>query len=161
MTTIAFDGRTIAADGMRTWGSEIRGLSFQKLRTRGGCIFGFTGLAPLFDMMIDWHLAGAHVAQLPQLHGDNIWTLIIIDREGLGKYTNTCPYVERFEPPIAFGAGDDYAMGAMLAGADARRAIEIVSGLCNHTGGKIQVIDVPAFFGKDDAKSPLLQEAGV
>lgn len=166
MTTIAFDGRTIAADGMRTWGGEIRGLAHQKLLVRGKCIYAFTGLTPMFEPMVAWHVGGATLEAMPRLPAGpdekGGWTLIVIDQKGLGKYTDSCPYPERFDPPIAFGAGGDYAIGAMLAGADAKRAVEIVSNLCNHTGGTIQAIDVEAFFGWAPAAPPvrkLLQEA--
>lgn len=144
MTTIAFDGHRIAADGQRTWGGEIRGLNFQKLRRRGDVIYAFTGLVPLFEPMIKWHQDGASAADLPKAvdHKEDGWTLVVVSDGKLVKYTSNCPYVEEFEAPIAFGAGADYAIGAMLAGADARRAVEVVSSICYHTGGAIQVIEV-------------------
>ncbi len=95
--------------------------------------------------MIKWHLEGALPENLPKAydHKEEGWTLVVIGANGgVSKYTSACPYVEEFEPPIAFGAGADYAMGAMLAGADAQRAVEIVCSLCNHSGGTIQVIDI-------------------
>lgn len=142
MTTIAFDGKTVAADGQRTWGDEIRELGSPKIKLLDGRIYSFTGSTPLFQPVVDWHRSGADPKSLPVMGREESWTLIVIDHDGLGKYTPTCPYIERFKPPIAFGAGGDYAMGAMLAGADAKRAVELVAGLCNHTGGVIQAVNV-------------------
>lgn len=131
---------------MRTWGSEIRGLTFDKLQQRNGRVYAYTGYAPLFEPLIKWHQDGADPGKLPEgvdHKADGGWTLIVVDHSGLSKYTSSIPYIERFDPPIAFGAGADLAMGAMLAGADAKRAVELVAGLCNHTGGRIQVVERP------------------
>lgn len=149
MTTIAISTTHVAADGQRTWGNEIRGLDHKKLRVEGRIIYAYTGLTPLMDVMIRWHKDGAKPENLPPYSnedGDG-WTLIIIDRHGVGKYTASCPYVERLDAPIAFGAGDDLAMGAMLAGASAERAIELVASITNHTGGEIQVINIAEALG--------------
>jgi len=35
----------------------------------------------------------------------------------------------------------------MLHGASAKQAIEIVSGLCNHTGGQIKVVNIASVTG--------------
>jgi len=142
MTTIAYDGTTIAADGQRTWGDQIAGLSFRKLRREGDTIYGFTGLAPMFDVMVAWHRNGADPGKLPVGHDKDGWTLVVVDKSGLGKYTSTCPYIERFDPPVAFGAGQDYAVGAMWAGATAEHAVRLVAQNTNHTGGDIQAIGV-------------------
>lgn len=146
MTTIAYDGKILAADGQRTWGSEVRGLNEKKLLIKGAHIYAFSGTAALFPVMVEWHARGADPKNLPfgwDLDKENGgWCLVVVDEDGLAKFTSSCPYIERFDPPIAFGAGQDYAIGAMLAGADARLAVELVSGLCTHTGGEIQVINV-------------------
>lgn len=149
MTTIAIDQHSIAADGFRTWGGEIRGRNHKKLRVGTNAIYAFTGLVPMFDPIILWHEQGADPKQLPDHLKDDQdgWTLIVIDKDGIGKYSRNCPYIERFDPPIAFGAGQDYAIGAMLAGASPAKAVELVAGLCNHTGGEIQVIDISEALG--------------
>lgn len=150
MTTIAWDGRLIAADGQRTYGDQIAGLTHQKLVVKGHKVFAFTGVAPLMSAMIDWQMAGADPANLPigWDKDERGWSLILVDAAGVGKYSSVCPYLERFDPPFAFGAGEDYALGAMHAGADARQAIEIVSRITIHTGGFIQSIDVDQLFGR-------------
>ena len=150
MTTIAISDGFIVADGLRTWGSEIRGRAHKKIRVVGSLIYAFTGLVPMQEPMIEWHRAGADPTKLPHGAADDKhggWTLIVIDKDGIGKYTDGCPYLERFDPPIAFGAGQDYAIGAMLVGASAQHAVEAVASLCNHTGGEIQVVDIASVLG--------------
>jgi hypothetical protein len=109
----------------------------------------------MFDVMVAWHQAGAKPDDVPKAGGDAAWYLIVIDHNGIGKFSNTCPYIERFDPPIAFGAGQDYAMGAMLAGASAERAVAIVASLCDHTGGEIQVVNIAEALGA----APILEAA--
>lgn len=140
MTTIAITKTEIAADGLRTWGGELRGFDFQKIYAANHAIFSFTGNSAAMQALIDWQLSGADVKTLPDKVGDD-WTLVIIDHQGVGKYTSSCPYRENFEPPIAFGAGADYAIGAMWHGASAFEAVRLVADNCNHTGGKIQVVN--------------------
>ena len=144
MTTIAISKTEVAADGQRTWGGEIRGLDHEKLKVMGDIIYAFTGLAPLFQPMIDWHNKGALVADLPGgIDKDDGWTLVVISAAGICKYTQSCPYPEYFDAPIAFGAGADYAIGAMWHGATAEEAVSHVARHTNHTGGKITVMPWP------------------
>lgn len=138
MTTIAIDAVSVAADGRRTWGDQIAGDSWIKLRRQNGMILGFAGPVPLFDPVVDWFLGGADPGSVPKY--DNAeWSLIIVDGhpDGVARIIPACPFIERFSAPVAFGAGADYAIGAMLAGASAKRAIEIVASICTHTGGEI------------------------
>lgn len=142
MTTIAIDRTHVAADGLRTWGDEIRGTNHQKIRVSNGMIYALTGSAPMFGPAVEWHEKGADPKTVPKCDGRE-WTLIVVDSSGIvTKWSDTCPYPESFDAPIAFGAGADLAMGAMLAGASARRAVELVAGLHVHTGGTIREIEI-------------------
>ncbi|MGE3064106.1 MAG: hypothetical protein AB7K67_00850 [Hyphomicrobiaceae bacterium] len=150
MTTIATDGTTIAADGRRLWnGGQIAGDAHQKIVVRDNYIYALTGLAPMFEPMIAWHRRGAPVDDLPKMGSDAEWgALIVVDSSGtVTKYSDSCPYPETLPTPIAFGAGMDYAMGAMAAGASPERAVQIAAELCTHTGGAITVIDIAEALG--------------
>lgn len=46
MTTIAWDGKIIAADGQRTYRSERAGMSHKKLFVRPNAVYAYTGLTP-------------------------------------------------------------------------------------------------------------------
>lgn len=150
MTTIAIDSKGfIAADGQRTWGGDIVCRTEEKLRLRHGRIYALTGTAPLFEPLIKWHgEQEADPEKVPKISGDNGWALIVVERIGvITKYTNTCPYPESFDAPIAFGAGLDLAKGAMLYGASAKEAVELVAAHTEHTGGRIQVFDIAEALG--------------
>lgn len=148
MTIIAVSWTHIAADGMKLWGNEIRGLNHKKIIQRGDVIYAFAGLAPMQDPMIAWHQAGGNPEKLPKLFDDeSSWTLLVIDPQGLRKYSSTCPYPEEFDAPFAIGAGLDMALGAMYAGASAQQAVEIVNAHCNTSGGEVQVMDIMEITG--------------
>lgn len=146
MTTIAITATQVAADGQRTYGGERRGMNFKKLRVCKGVIYAFTGLTPLMEPMIAWHQSGADPEKLPVCHNADSdgWALIVIDGAGIGKYTSSCPYREDFEPPVAFGADRDLAMGAMLVGASAEEAIRAACSISLYTGGEVQTIQIEA-----------------
>lgn len=143
MTTIAINANEIAADGLHTWGNEIRGMSFPKLRRDGATIYGLTGWAAMFDALIAWHKAGADPKDVPPSDGD--WTLIVVDRPGwVAKYTKGCPYRDELSlsVPIGFGSGGDYAAGAMWAGKTPSEAVALVSEYLSDSGGAITVFQI-------------------
>ena len=155
MTTIAIDRYgTIAADGQRTWGDDIVSRTEQKIRIRYGRIYALTGTAAMFEALIEWHeKQKADPEQAPKCAGDNDWQLMVIERPGIVlRYTNTCPYPEIFEPPVAFGAGLDLAKGAMLFGATAEQAVRLAIETTNHSGGEIQVVNIAEALGLDVVK---------
>lgn len=143
MTTIAIDGVSVAADGRRHWGPEILSDNACKLvlEPAMGKIFACAGAAAMFPMLMDWYVAGADPDKVPRAGIDPDWDLIVIDRFGVDLFNQKCPYAMKvafpLHRPLAFGAGGDYAIGAMLAGVTARRAVELVASICPHTGGEI------------------------
>ena len=138
MTTIAVDATSIAADGRRIWGDQIVSNDEEKLFIGDGEVLGFSGPSPLAYAVVAWWIKGHEPQNAPTIEGQE-WTLVIANGHprGVLKVSSQCPYWERLPYPIAIGAGADYAIGAMLAGASARRAVELVAMICPHTGGKI------------------------
>lgn len=143
MTTIASDGRTVAADGQETWGAEVVRLDYQKLRIVNGVVYGITGVAAVLDACIKWHQNGADTKEAPEVKGDNAWTLLVFGAESVQSYTNTVPYPSVYPYPFAVGSGCDYAMGALLAGVSPRQAVEIAASRNIYTGGLISVVEIP------------------
>jgi hypothetical protein len=144
MTTIAIKNGFVAADGRRIWGDEVRGEDVIKVKFINGTGYGFTGTVALMEPMIAWHQAGAKVKEVPTVNESLTWTLIIMRPGLVAKCSSSCLYPEEFpaHEPIAFGSGCDHAMGAMLAGTTAKRAVEIVASLCTGTGGTIREWDI-------------------
>jgi hypothetical protein len=57
-------------------------------------------------------------------------------------------FVEMHGPFFAAGSGQDFALGAMAAGADARRAVEIAIQFDTQSGGRVDIRRLPRKVGK-------------
>ena len=156
MTVIASDGIHIVADGMKILGqSEIAELNVRKIKVRENTIFAVTGAAALLDVLAEWYLAGCNPKATPVIGGDVTWTLIVIATSGGPlKFSHTLPYPERWSYPMSAGIGADYAMAAMLAGASARRAVEIACAKDAFCGGEIQVVNIAEVLGLGGPNHP-------
>lgn len=138
MTTIATDGKTIAADGLAVSNSTVMARSVNKVVQRDGKLYAMTGTSALFEALIAWHIAGSRPSEVPTAHADCSWELLVIDGEGRGySFHKMAPYANEVEFPTAFGSGRVEAMAAMMAGATPKRAVEIAAVLDIHTGGAI------------------------
>lgn len=140
MTTIAIDAfGNIAADGRSTSDNEICRHDVEKIIFRHGRIYGLTGCASMRDVLVEWHNAGADDHKLPVYSGGNGWGLIVIRDDGIYFYTNTCPHsmANEYKAPAAFGSGQQWAMGAMMAGKTAKEAVEIACKIDTGSGGNI------------------------
>jgi hypothetical protein len=137
MTTIAMDGKTVAADTLRVSGTEIVDRQTAKIIVREGQTFAFTGDFGVFEPLIAWYLAGADVAQVPKLDGDGSWLLLVPQRDHVWSYSKAMPYGDTFPYPTAWGSGGPYAQGALLAGKTPAEAVAIAMKLDIYTGGEI------------------------
>lgn len=143
MTVIACDGRQIASDGLMTYGRERAPQSIKKITARNGRIIAAAGCR-LFDTLIEWIEEGADPNSVPKIEDEDSWMLLVIEPDGrMRTYHSKAPYSAEAFPPFAMGCGAPYAMGAMLAGASARRAVEIACELDVYCGGEIVVFDLP------------------
>lgn len=144
MSVVAWDGKTLAADrqctnaGMRYVCTKMRQLS-------NGVVLAVTGCMDSGLMMMRWFEEGADRDNWPDPQTDKEhWSrLIVLYPNGdLWQYER-CPVPERIiAAPLAWGAGQDYAMGAMAMGADARRAVEIANTYCEGCGFGVEAFDV-------------------
>lgn len=151
MTTIAWDGKTVAADGKATAGGNIVTLEFEKLIVRHGRIYGLAGTAFMFENLIEWERGGADPEKTPKCQEDDSWQLLVFDGIGVIRYSSVAPYPEQRFAPWAFGSGADLAMGAMLHGASAFEAVMIAMQRDNDSGGRVRAINVADALKKDIA----------
>lgn len=149
MTTIATDGRSIAADGLVVLGSEVVSRDAKKLQVvdyeRSGrhgppVVYGIAGPIAMFSALIAWHESGADPRGVPP--GELDWSLVVARRGLVQLYSRACPWPQKLGPNAAVGSGEDLALGAMLAGASPREAVAIAAGVDIRSGGAIQVIDL-------------------
>jgi len=144
MTVIAWDGRYVAADSY-TESHNVKHMVYEpKLTVRGSVIFATVGWAGLKHAWIDWLDAGADPKDTP-VHGasdNDIGCFIVFENGKCWVYSKLVPYPVEERAPYAFGTGEDFAIGAMMADASAERAAEIAAEISVGCGGPIQVIDL-------------------
>lgn len=143
MTTIASDGQTVAADGRVTAGDEILYDQKVKLVEWGHYILGFAGMSALSAPIIEWFKSGADPEQIKDSLASQDWSLCVFGKDGVITYHHNLPYPHTLPYPFALGAGENYALGALLNGASPIEAVEIAAKVNCKTGGKITVLDIP------------------
>lgn len=131
-TTIAFDGKTVAADSQITMG-ESKALNGHKLVRINGCVVGCAGDVVNIDKFKRWF----RDQKQPKPKLSNQFVAIVVAPGGLcTEYFSdlTCTTAQ---PPHAIGTGSDCARAAMAMGASAKRAVEIARDIDLYTGGTI------------------------
>ena len=147
MTTIAWDGKRIAADRMCSIGNapvrspypKIRRLVYKNLPA----VMGTSGSVEYGHALMDWLQAGAHAGKEPELSNDvdsNYCMVLLATKDGVYLFSNSCVGVPLGVIPWAAGSGADYALGAMAAGACAKRAVEIAITLDVNSGCGVDVL---------------------
>lgn len=149
MTTIILTQDFIASDGLSTNAHDrVMSRSEAKMWIRNGTIYALSGTSVMIEPLINWlSRHDGDPEKVPKCDATSTWSLLVIDAAGAAIYHNTAPYRDRVEVPFAIGSGGDYALGAIAAGADARRAIEIAALYNTSTGGEIQVINIAEALG--------------
>lgn len=126
MTTIAWDGKTLASDSQMT-GSYIEQKNVSKIIRKGGDYYGIAGRLSEGKSFVE--------GEIDKLSDET--ELLIVNAKGKcvwkGRHAS-----EPMPDKTAIGSGANFAMGAMLAGASAVEAVKIASKLDISTGGKIQ-----------------------
>lgn len=142
MTTIAFDGRYMAADSRRT--AQYYDDTAEKLiicpetPTSPLRIVSAAGSDSLVAQIFLWFQQGADPETAPKL--DVITGGFIWEEDNFYYFDNNF-YPTEDAIPAANGSGSDFAMGAMLQGATAMEAISISIDLDPHTGPPILYVD--------------------
>jgi ATP-dependent protease HslVU (ClpYQ) peptidase subunit len=139
MTTLAWDGVTLAADKQTTDGSHTR-TTTKIRRLRGGALGGAAGRSGVCRELLDWYEMGAAKDKMPA-EADRC-TLLVIERSGqIFLFEDGSPgAIEVLDKHVAIGSGADFAMAAMHLGHDAVRAVEVASHFDSSTGCGIDAI---------------------
>jgi hypothetical protein len=143
MTTIAFDGTTLAAD--RKMGDRYNVQKIFKVPQ------GYAAGCGDYDYVIEivqWLCDGADRNALPQLpdkdRGRPDADVIVITPQGKVNWLSWpfLRFVPLSEKKVAYGSGSDFALGAMAAGATAKQAVAIACKFDSHTGQGIDSVRV-------------------
>ena len=141
MTTIAYDGKTLAAD--RQMGGWMNVGKIFKLKD-GSYAAGAGNNFDAIRRIVAWLIAGSKQDARPEIREQDAPDLLIVDKHGVCNWM-TWPYHEGpviTEPFFAVGSGSEYALGAMASGMSARRAIEIACRFDAHSGKGIDAVRV-------------------
>lgn len=138
MTTIAIDAFTIAADRQMTHHNNMAStVPGAKIRRRGDHIFALAGIGEVDDFA-EWYMRGQDLDVNTIPPGD--WTGAVWDGVSWCLMHNDSTMSTCINVPFAFGSGGPYALGALLAGADARKAVAIATKCDIYTGHGCTVV---------------------
>lgn len=147
MTTIAFDGRYLAADTLGVRGGNRSEQPSCKIAVGDGYRFAFGGMWGHFRYeLMAWVVCGLR-DDAPRLRGcpaadvDGAM-LVVTPMGGLLVFTDKAPYPDPEAWPFAAGTGSDIALGAMGAGASAMEAVRIAARWDLNTGSEVDFLYV-------------------
>ena len=152
MTVIAWDGKTLAADRMGTYGAMRR--TRCKIRVLSPDVaVSSTGDVDEGLILKDWFEAGAKQEAYPKFQTrEHFTSLVVCDHGRVYEYSSECVRIPVEDPYAAWGDGSDFAMGAMAMGADARKAVEMTIQHCVSCGNGVDAFDVQTGKEIEDAE---------
>jgi ATP-dependent protease HslVU (ClpYQ) peptidase subunit len=135
MTTIATDGRTMAADTHSSTGGLIVNRSAVKVtRAKDGSLVGVAGDCSGDALFRRWLDDGEQQDKLPNFRGADEFVALVLRPDGrLDAFDSSLVPVE-YQLPAAIGSGGQLALGAMLAGRSPAQAVAIAAQRDNATG---------------------------
>ena len=160
MTTCAYDGKILASDTLVS-GPYLEQNAFQKITKVphgfymfAGALFDYEPMRDAFEYEVNNTLYTAEGEAVepapPSFDGMDISpysSLIYIPSTG-GQYcycyvdSEKCFRKMWLDPPMAIGSGTQFAMGAMIVGADAAMAVEAAIALDSGSGGDVVSYEV-------------------
>lgn len=142
MTTIAWDGKTLAVDSQRTAGDVIEDTCTTKLFTDCGSYKAATGCGRHSNLLsfIKWVKCGCLIGSFPTDKEDaNGHGVVINDKAELIRFPFSGDGVGIKESStFTDGSGWMLALGALDAGATAEEAVKVAIKRDVYTGGKVQ-----------------------
>ena len=145
MSVVVWDGRTLAADrqmvcaGLRSTVSKIR-------RLDDGTLLGVTGHHDAGLLMFRWYEDDAKREEWPDVQSGKRWCrlIVVLPSGSVGFYEQQPEFQVVLDPFAAWGAGRDFAIGALAMGADARKAVEITNQFSVDCGLGVEAFDLKA-----------------
>lgn len=168
MTTIAFDGRYVAADGRCTNGNMIVGKAHRKLWLIKAIVRGkeeevvLAGAGAFEDLTVikNWLEQGGDFfsqdpeATVPEIKPESVEGFIVTQSGEVFSWESGLVALEQ-EVPAMGGSGGIFAVSAMLCGKSAPDAIKVAMELDIATGGKILCFDTKTWqFVDPDTLEP-------
>lgn len=133
MTTIATDGKVMAADRLVTGNGIAHGEMTKIHRAENGDVIGCCGSAFKLLDFVDWY--NSDQKQPFNGESDDFEALVLTASGEVRCYDHTGRYIIE-TLPAASGSGSAVALGAMDAGAGPIQAVSIACGRDVYSGGK-------------------------
>lgn len=143
MTTIAFDGKILAADSAMAWGELFLPAAASKIMTDQKILIALAGKVTDGRALARWLMAGETKDDFPRGIDDDV-VLFAHDRKNGSRFVGANGHSECVAAPYANGGGCEVAMGAMMAGANAVEAVRIACKLQVRSRGPIDYVIVGA-----------------
>jgi len=146
MSTIAYDGKSIAFETQCGYGNRIDPYAWEKVRKIEGSVnyafAGGVGMTDIVDEFIDWITNGGEYPKLCLDRADDS-TFIAVTHDGeLHEFERRDQPALKTRKIDAFGSGAMYAMGAMHAGASAHDAVLIASKCDPYSNDDVRSFDL-------------------
>lgn len=140
MTIIVWDGSSLAVDSGATDGFTI--WEQEKVWKHGDELITGFGNTNAVLALRKWYLSGADENQFPRM-GDRRGELIVVTiKNGLLRYEDSPHPLEHGFNKCAFGAGKDFAYGALAMGATAEQAAIIATKYSVYCGHGVKVFNL-------------------
>jgi hypothetical protein len=140
MSTVAYDGKTIAADSQGTTSGGIEPVPFKKIwRIKKHAQWTLAGGVGDYDAcvtFVKWVMAGC-CEKMPEANLDDV-VLFTVDKKFRLQIIGSQGFpILTIKTPYAMGSGGDYALAAMICGKTAREAVKVAIQLDANSGGRI------------------------
>ena len=141
MTTIAYDGKTLAFDSRITEDGHVCGHSDKGIVTKEfyGAIAGDFVSIPLLRK---WVESGRDPKLQPKFKKGTQFLMVLIHRESrsITVYEDSLEPMTMDDKVFSIGSGSAFAYGAMHAGASAKQAVQAAAMYDGSTGGAVRVL---------------------
>ena len=137
MTTILWDGKQLVSDSQVSEEGVSAIDPTPKIFRKKHVYYAAAGDLTESMAVVRWHVRGAKPKDFPDDLSGEYHVLVVKNGKAI-EYAgsrHTCPV----KPPVAMGSGRELALGALLAGASAKRAVAIACRLDNQSSPPLRV----------------------
>lgn len=138
MTTIAWDGKTLAADSLISAGTTAFGTAIKVHKLKDGSYAAFAGRASIWPSLIEWLNGG----EKPVVGEEDSVSVLVVDKKGKAYELEDDLRPAPACVPWAGGSGQSFALAAMKMGHSAVEAVEVACQLDLASRGPIQEVRI-------------------
>jgi len=140
MTSIAYDGKTLAADSRIAAGSTVFGTGAKIFKLKDGSHVAFCGRASLWPEVVAW-LNGGDKPVITDREEDGV-SALVVDKKGKAYEIDSDLRPFPACVPWAGGSGQPFALAALVLGYTAEEAVELACKLDTASGLPIQSVRI-------------------